>query len=69
VLANLISSVLVELAPVLAAEVQPGGSLIASGIFVNREPAVQAALAAAGLEVKRRWAEGDWVAVEASKLS
>lgn len=67
VLANLIASLLVTLAPALAAEVRPGGTLVASGIFRDREAAVRAALAAAGLEVTERSAEGDWVALVAGR--
>ena len=63
VLANLIAGILVELAANLAGEVQPGGSLIASGIFVDREPDVRQALEAAGFELVGRWAESDWVAL------
>ena len=67
VAANLIASVLVDLAADLAAELRPGGRLLASGIFVDREPDVQAAFAGAGLRVLRREAEGDWVALEAQR--
>ena len=69
VLANLIASLLVRLAADLAAELRPGGTLIASGIFVDREPEVRTAFAAAGLEVTRRLAEGDWVALEAVRTA
>ena len=65
VLANLIAGVLVPLASALRDELRPGGSLLASGIFVDREREVAAAFKAAGLRVVGRSAEGDWVAVEA----
>ncbi|HET7726129.1 MAG TPA: 50S ribosomal protein L11 methyltransferase [Candidatus Limnocylindrales bacterium] len=65
VLANLIASVLVTLAPGLAAELRPGGVLLASGIFRDREDEVRAAFASAGLAVERRDADGDWIALEA----
>ena len=65
VLANLIAGVLVPLAPLLRAELAPGGSLLASGIFVDREPEVAAAFEAAGLQVAARDADGDWVGLEA----
>ena len=65
VLANLIAGVLVPLAPLLRDELRPGGSLLASGIFVDREADVQTAFEAAGLGVVGRSAEGDWVALEA----
>ena len=43
----------------------PGGTLIASGIFIDREPEVQRALEAAGLRITGRRHESDWVALEA----
>jgi len=67
VAANLIASVLIALAAELAAELRPGGRLLASGIFVDREVAVREALEDAGLRVLRREAEGDWVALEAER--
>ncbi len=65
VVANLIASVLVALAEDLAAELVPGGRLLASGIFIDREAEVRAAFEAVGLRVVDRAAEGDWVALEA----
>jgi len=67
VAANLVAAVLVALAGDLAAELRPGGRLLASGIFVDREAAVHAAFEGAGLRVLRRDAEGDWVALEADR--
>jgi ribosomal protein L11 methyltransferase len=66
VLANLIASVLVTLAPELAAELAPQGTLVASGIFRDREAEVVGALDAAGLKTTNRWAEDDWVALAAT---
>jgi len=65
VLANLIASLLVQLAPDLRAQLAPGGRILASGIFRDREADVVAAFGAAGLTMGRRWAEEDWVALEA----
>ena len=65
VLANLIAGVLVEHAANLAGELTPGGILVASGIFIDREPEVRAALEGAALEVTGRRDETDWVALEA----
>jgi ribosomal protein L11 methyltransferase len=65
VLANLIASPLVRLAPALHDELAPGGILVASGIFVDRAPEVRAAFEAAGLAVRDTTSEGDWVALEA----
>ena len=64
VLANLIAGVLVPLAAPLRDELRPGGILLASGIFHDREAAVAEAFEAAGLTVTDRTAEGDWVALE-----
>jgi ribosomal protein L11 methyltransferase len=75
VLANLIASLLVRLAADLHGAVRPGsggagsgGRLLAGGIFVDREPEVRRALAAAGFRLVGRDEEGDWVALEAERL-
>jgi ribosomal protein L11 methyltransferase len=65
VLANLIASLLVELARLLRDEMASGGRIIASGIFRDREGDVRVAFEAASLRLGRRWAEEDWVALEA----
>ena len=65
ILANLIAGVLMEIAADLAAELVPGGTLIGSGIFIDREAPTRAALEAAGFEITGRWDETDWVALEA----
>ena len=64
VLANLIAGLLVPLADDLRRELRPGGHLLASGIFVDREGDVRDAFEAAGLVVTGRTSEGDWVALE-----
>jgi len=64
VLANLIAGVLIEIAPELAAELAPGGTIIGSGIFIDREAPTRASLEDAGFEITERWAESDWVALE-----
>lgn len=65
VLANLIASLLVDLAGDLRDELRPGGRLLASGIFVDREEDVVRAFESAGLALAGRWPEGDWIALEA----
>jgi ribosomal protein L11 methyltransferase len=65
VLANLIASLLVQLVDGLVADLRPGGTLLASGIFANREAEVVAAFESRGLQIARRYTEGDWVALEA----
>ncbi len=71
VFANLVASILVGLAAPLAASVRPGdgtpgsgGRLLASGIFIDREPEVRRAFASAGLRVVGREGETDWVALD-----
>jgi len=66
VLANLIAGVLVPIAPLLRAAVRDGGTILASGIFIDREAEVVDAFRAAGLVTRGRAAEGEWVALEAT---
>jgi ribosomal protein L11 methyltransferase len=63
VLANLVAAVLVELAPRLAAHLEPGGTLLASGIIEPRANEVVGAMADAGLRVRRRLEDGEWVSL------
>jgi ribosomal protein L11 methyltransferase len=74
VFANLVASLLVDLAAELALTVRPGdgtrgssGRLLASGIFVDREPEVRRAFAAAGLRIVSRDQETDWVALDVER--
>ncbi len=67
VLANLIAGLLVTLADPLVDEVRPGGTLLASGIFHDREAQVVEAFESRGLDLTNRWAEGDWVALELTR--
>jgi ribosomal protein L11 methyltransferase len=74
VMANLIASLLVHLAADLAAALRPGdgragsgGRLLASGIFIDREPEVRRAFLAAGLRIVGREQETDWVALDVER--
>jgi ribosomal protein L11 methyltransferase len=67
VLANLIAGVIVPLAGALHGELRPGGTLVASGIFVDREAEVRRALETAGLSIRDRAVEGDWIALTVSR--
>lgn len=67
VLANLIASLLVMLAAELTAALKPGGRMLASGIFIDREPEVRSAFEAAGLVIRERTGEGDWVALDVER--
>ena len=44
-----------------------GGRLLASGIFIDREPEVRRAFLAAGLRVLGRAQETDWVVLAAER--
>lgn len=61
VVANLLSSLLIELAPALAAALAPGGQLIVSGILLPEVADVAGAFAAHGLAEHARIAMGEWV--------
>jgi ribosomal protein L11 methyltransferase len=63
VIANLVAALLVDLAKALAAHVEPGGTLIASGIIEPREIEVTDALASAGLRVTTRRSDGEWISL------
>jgi ribosomal protein L11 methyltransferase len=67
VVANLVASLLVDLAAELTVAVEPGGRLLASGIFVDRAEEVAKAFESAGLRVIGRREEGDWLAIEAER--
>jgi len=65
--ANILAETITELAPALAANLAPGGILIASGIIADRAHAVVASLHENGLSLVERRDEGDWVALIARK--
>jgi ribosomal protein L11 methyltransferase len=63
VVANIIARVLIELAPDLAHQVAPGGTLILGGIIDTKEVFVHEAFAATNLTLVRRTESEDWVAL------
>ncbi|MBR6382189.1 MAG: 50S ribosomal protein L11 methyltransferase [Lachnospiraceae bacterium] len=69
VVANILAEVLVELTPVAARFLKPGGIYITSGILAEREQMVRDAVTAAGLRVREVTAQGEWVSVTAQKPS
>ena len=69
VLANLIASLLITLADGLVEDLRPGGTLVASGIFLTREARVVEAFETRALGLVARWTEGDWVALELRRPS
>ena len=64
VMANLVASLHIELAPLLVGAMAPGGRLLTSGMFISRVDEAIAALQAAGATLVDRWEEGEWVAAE-----
>ena len=67
VLANLVASLLCEIAPSLAAMLKPGGVLIASGILNIRKEETLCALAGAGLTLLEAREEEEWCALVLKK--
>jgi ribosomal protein L11 methyltransferase len=67
VVANLVASVLVELAPRLAAHTETGAILLASGIIDHRAGEVIAALGDVGLLVRERIDDDEWVSLRAER--
>lgn len=63
IVANIIARVLAALAGTMAGALAPGGILIASGIIAEREHEVADACVAAGLALRERKQQGDWVAL------
>ena len=63
VLANLVASVLVQLASRFAAHLDPGGVLVAGGIIAERGDEVARAFQDVGLLLRERRDDGDWVAL------
>lgn len=63
VLANLVATVLVELAAPLAAHTAAGGQLVTSGVIRERAAEVEDALRGAGFAVGERLDDGDWLSL------
>jgi len=61
--ANLISGVLVSLAPVLVLHMNPGGIAVLSGILVGQEGEVIEAMEQAGLWLRETYRDGKWVSL------
>jgi ribosomal protein L11 methyltransferase len=61
VVANLLASIIIVLAKSLHDLLEPGGTLISSGIFHERGDNVIVALEKAGLPIREKRQEGDWL--------
>lgn len=67
VVANILATVIIDLAQSLHDLVEPGGILISSGIFIDRRDAVVQALEKAGLPVRETKQEGDWLCLVSAR--
>ncbi len=61
VLANIVSSVLIELLPEIAAALMDDGVALLSGILVEEREIMSGALAQHGMRIEREDVEGDWL--------
>jgi ribosomal protein L11 methyltransferase len=68
VLANIVAAVLQKIAPDLAAHLATGGTLVVAGIIATEEDETRAAFEAQGLRAAGREQEGDWVALELTRV-
>jgi ribosomal protein L11 methyltransferase len=64
ILANIISSVLITLLPVMRESLSPGGQAILSGILCEESEEITSALASDGWAVERETAEDVWWTVQ-----
>ncbi|WP_055107407.1 50S ribosomal protein L11 methyltransferase [Paenibacillus ihumii] len=67
VVANILAEIILLFIDDVYQALQPGGYYIASGIYKNKEQAVEEALLAAGFEIAETAREEDWVAFVARK--
>jgi ribosomal protein L11 methyltransferase len=65
--ANLISGVLVLIAPLLSLRMKPGGIAILSGILSGQEAEVIEAMEQAGLRLRETYRDGTWVSLVAER--
>ncbi len=63
IVVNILAEVIAALTPAIVAHLAADGEVVAAGIIQDREQAVRAAWAAAGLRVVRCAQEGDWISL------
>jgi ribosomal protein L11 methyltransferase len=63
IVANLLSEILIAIAPEVIARLNPGGTAILSGLLVGQEDAVIAAMSSAGLTYQEKIIDGTWVSL------
>lgn len=67
VVANILAEVLLQLTPVITAQLKPGGIYITSGIIDEKEQVVRDAVEKAGLKILEVTYQGEWVSITAEK--
>jgi len=67
VVANILASPLIAMAPDIAAIAAPGATVVLAGLLTNQADAVIAAYAAAGIGVVERQVRGDWTILRLAK--
>ena len=67
VAANILAETLVELTPVIQAQLKPGGIYITSGIIDDKEEVVKQAMQECGMEILDVSCMGEWVGITARK--
>jgi ribosomal protein L11 methyltransferase len=67
IVANIISSVLEMLAPLIATHVKPGGVIVLSGILIGQDDEVLLAMTQAGLKLIERFPDGKWMSLVVSR--
>ena len=65
--ANIISGVLVLLAPEFASHLKPGGAAVLAGILKGQEDEVIEAMEQAGLRLIERYQDGKWISLVAGR--
>lgn len=61
IIANLISQLLIKIAPEIVRCLNPGGTAILSGMITGQDPAVINALEKAGLTLEKKYVDDKWV--------
>jgi len=67
IVANLLSAILVEMAPELSQRLNPDGTAILSGLLVGQEEGVVRAMSSVGLTCRERVIDGKWISLICSR--
>jgi ribosomal protein L11 methyltransferase len=67
IVANLLSEILIAIAPELSLRLNPDGTAILSGLLVGQEEGVIKAMSSVGLTYRERIIDGTWISLLCSK--